>query len=58
MRDEEFAARIEANRNRLYKIAVMYTISASQAVDALDEAIYKALCSLKNCAGRSILIPG
>lgn len=47
MRDEEFAARIEKSRNKLYKIAMMYTSSHSQAVDALDEAVYKALCNLK-----------
>ncbi|MBQ4551414.1 MAG: sigma-70 family RNA polymerase sigma factor [Clostridia bacterium] len=47
MRDEEFAARIESSRNKLYKIAVMYTGGHSQAADALDEAIYKALCNLK-----------
>ena len=47
MHDEEFAARIEKSRNKLYKIAMMYTSSHSQAVDALDEAVYKALCNLK-----------
>lgn len=47
MTNEEFAARVEALRGRLYKTAMLYLGSHSQAMDALDEAIYRALCSLK-----------
>lgn len=47
MTNEEFAARVEALRGRLYKTAMLYLDSHSQAMDALDEAIYRALCSLK-----------
>ena len=45
MTDEEFAQRAEAMRTQLYKTAMLYMGSHSQAMDALDEAVYKALCS-------------
>lgn len=45
MTDCEFAEKVEALRGRLYKTAMLYLGSHSLAVDALDEAIYKALRS-------------
>ena len=45
MTDEEFAQRVEAMRTQLYKTAMLYMGSHSLALDALDEAVYKALCS-------------
>lgn len=47
MKKEEFTYRVEAIRGQLYKIAMLYLGSHAQAVDALDEAIYKGLCGYK-----------
>lgn len=47
MKKEEFTYRVEAIRGQLYKTAVLYLGSHSEAVDALDEAIYKGLCGCK-----------
>lgn len=45
MNNEEFACRVEEIRVKLYKTAILYLSSESQAQDALDETVYKALCS-------------
>ena len=47
MKNEEFTYHVEAIRGQLYKTAMLYLGSHSQAVDALDEAIYKGLCGYK-----------
>ena len=47
MDKNEFAARIEALRPRLYRTALLYLGSEAYALDALDETVYKALRSLK-----------
>ena len=47
MKKEEFTYHVEAIRGQLYKTAMLYLESHSQAVDALDEAIYKGLCGYK-----------
>ena len=47
MKKEEFTYRVEAIRGQLYKTAMLYLNSHSQAVDVLDEAIYKGLCGYK-----------
>ena len=47
MQKEEFTYRVEALRGQLYKTAMRYLGSHAQAVDALDEAIYKGLCGYK-----------
>ncbi len=44
MNNEEFAKRIEAVRTKLYKTALTYLGSEALAMDAVDEAVYKALC--------------
>ena len=44
MNNEEFAKRVESVRTKLYKTALTYLGSESLAVDAVDEAVYKALC--------------
>lgn len=44
MNNEEFAARIESVRTKLFKTAMLYMGSESLAMDAVDEAVYKALC--------------
>lgn len=44
MTNEEFASRIEAIRGRLFKTAAAYLGSEALALDAVDEAVYKALC--------------
>ncbi len=41
---EEFARRVESVRIRLYKTALTYLGSEALALDAVDEAVYKALC--------------
>lgn len=47
VRKEEFADHIESIRMKLYKTALLYMGNETLAVDALDEAIYKALCNRK-----------
>lgn len=47
MNAEEYAGRVDAIRERLYKTAVLYLGSPSQALDAVDEAVYKGLCGCK-----------
>ena len=42
--NEDFAYRVELVRTRLYKTALTYLGSESLAMDAVDEAVYKALC--------------
>ena len=44
MTNEEFAKRVESVRIKLYKTALTYLSSESLAIDAVDEAVYKALC--------------
>jgi len=43
--NQEFAAHIEVIRTKLYKTAYLYLGSQALALDAVDEAVYKALCS-------------
>ena len=44
MNNEEFAKRVESVRTKLYKTALTYLGSEALALDAVDEAVYKALC--------------
>jgi len=43
--NEEFAVRLQAVRKKLYKTALTYLDSEALAMDAVDEAVYKALRS-------------
>lgn len=45
MTDEAFALRVQAIRGKLYKTAMLYLGDHTAALDALDETIYKGLCS-------------
>ena len=47
MTKEEFANRITQIRNKLYKTAVLYLGNETQALDVVDEAVYKALCGYR-----------
>lgn len=47
MDQKTFAARLEPLRMRLYKTALLYLDNESQAVDAVDEAVYKGLRSCR-----------
>lgn len=47
MTDNEFAERIETARGKLYRTAMLYMNSRALALDVLDEAVYKGLCSHK-----------
>ena len=47
MEMEEFARRVEQLRPRLYRTALCYLGSEAQALDVLDEAVYRGLRSLK-----------
>ena len=47
MSADEFAQHIEQIRMRLYKTALLYLGSEALALEALDEAVYKALRSYK-----------
>ena len=44
MTNEEFAKHVESIRVKLYKTALTYLGSEALAMDAVDEAVYKALC--------------
>lgn len=45
MNNEEFAVRVEGIRGKLYKTALVYLGNEVLALDAVDETVYKALCS-------------
>jgi len=47
MDNNEFTARMEAIKARLYRTAVLYVGSESLAIEAVDEAIYRGFLSLK-----------
>ena len=47
MTKEEFAARVQAVRVRLYRTAYLYLGSEADALEAVDEAVYQALRALK-----------
>ena len=47
MDQETFAARVQALRGRLYRTAYLYLGSESDALEAVDEAVYQALRGLK-----------
>ena len=47
MDKNEFAARTEAVRQRLYRTAYLYLGSEADALEAVDEAVYQALRALK-----------
>lgn len=48
MNENEFASKIQTLRNNLYRTAYLYLGSETEAVDAVDEAVYKGLISLKS----------
>ena len=45
MTKDQFASNIERIRMKLYKTAFLYFGNETAALDVVDEAIYKALCS-------------
>ena len=47
MNNEEFAKRVNNIRTKLYKTALLYLGNETLAMDALDETVYKALCSYR-----------
>lgn len=47
MDEKEFAKRVEIIRDRLYRTAYLYLGEETSALNAVDEAVYKALVSLK-----------
>lgn len=47
MDKDEFAARTEAVKQRLYRTAYLYLGSEADALEAVDEAVYQALRALK-----------
>ena len=47
MSKEEFARRVQAIRERLYRAAYLYLGSEADALEAVDEAVYQALRNLK-----------
>lgn len=46
MDKKDFVARVEALKKRLYKIAYLYLGNESNALEAVDETVYKGLKSL------------
>ena len=44
---DEFARRVQAIRERLYRAAYLYLGSEADALEAVDEAVYQALRNLK-----------
>lgn len=47
MNENEFAARIGELKKRLYRTAFLYLGNEADALEVVDEAVYKALASLK-----------
>lgn len=47
MDQKEFAARVEALRQRLYRTAYLYLGGEADALEAVDETVYQALRGLK-----------
>lgn len=47
MDKEQFAQRVEALRPKLYRTALCYLGNQPDALDVLDESVYRGLCSLK-----------
>ncbi len=47
MDQQEFAARTEAVKQRLYRTAYLYLGSEADAMEAVDEAVYQALKALR-----------
>ena len=47
MDQNEFAQRAQKENTRLYRTALLYLGSEKRALDAVDEAIFKGLCSCK-----------
>ena len=47
MKQETFAARVQAVRAKLYRTAYLYLGSEADALEAVDEAVYQALRALK-----------
>lgn len=47
MTKEEFALHIEEIKYKLYRTALLYLGNETLAADAVDESVYKALCSLR-----------
>ena len=45
--NEEFAKRVNNIRTKLYKTALLYLGNETLVMDALDETVYKALCSYR-----------
>ncbi len=52
MNENEFAEKIQDLRNKLYRTACMYLGSEADALDAVDEAVFKGLVSLKGLRQR------
>ena len=44
---EEFALRVSARRNQLYRTAYLYLGREADALEAVDEAVYQALRHLR-----------
>jgi RNA polymerase sigma-70 factor (ECF subfamily) len=47
LNENEFAANIQDMRSRLYRTAYLYLGSEADALDAVDEAVYRGLLSIK-----------
>lgn len=47
MTEQEYVTLAQASKERLYRTAYLYLGSTTEALDAVDEAIYKGFCSYK-----------
>lgn len=47
MTREELAARIEEIRIKLFRTAMIYLGNEHDAIEAVDEAVYRGLCAVK-----------
>lgn len=54
MTEQEYAVRADAMKGKLYGMALLYLGSASLAVDAVDEAVYKGLRACRKAAGGAV----
>lgn len=55
MKESEFAQRAMAEKERLYRTALIYLGGEAAALDAVDEAVYRGLLA---CAAPNFSPPG
>ena len=58
MKESEFAQRAMAEKERLYRTALIYLGGEAAALDAVDEAVYRGCWPAAACAAPNFSPPG